>query len=262
MEEKLPEEISLLTSGKSYTVSDIGMSGGRVYMYEDMVLKTEECYPWVERSIKMMEWLADKAPVPKVLSHCVNEGRSFLLMSRVSGQMACSESCLNDPQRLIGLLAGAVKTLWSIDISDRPSVRDLETELKEARSNVENGRVNIQNTQPETFGEGGFESPATLLRWLEENRPDPDPVFTHGDLCLPNIFFDGDRLSGFIDLGDAGVGDRWRDLALLHRSLRHNTDGTFGKVVEGVDPDRVFEELDIRPDWEKLRYYTLLDELF
>ena len=34
----------------------------------------------------------------------------------------------------------------------------------------------------------------------------------HGDFCLPNIIFDGDRLSGYIDLGGAGIGDRHIDL--------------------------------------------------
>ena len=34
----------------------------------------------------------------------------------------------------------------------------------------------------------------------------------HGDYCLPNIILDGDKLSGFIDLGNGGVGDRHIDL--------------------------------------------------
>ena len=68
--------------------------------------------------------------------------------------------------------------------------------------------------------------------------------------------------TGFIDLGDAGVGDRWRDLALCHRSLRHNVDGTYGKVKPGFDADELFRMLDIPKDPEKLRWYLLLDELF
>ena len=34
----------------------------------------------------------------------------------------------------------------------------------------------------------------------------------HGDYCLPNIIFDGDGLSGFIDVGNGGIGDRHIDL--------------------------------------------------
>ncbi|MCR5104862.1 MAG: hypothetical protein K6B68_10480 [Eubacterium sp.] len=49
---------------------------------------------------------------------------------------------------------------------------------------------------------------------------------------------------------------------MLYRSLRHNFDGTYGKVYPGLDPDSFFEELEIEPDREKIDYYILLDELF
>ena len=64
-------------------------------------------------------------------------------------------------------------------------------------------------------------------------------------------------------LGDTGIGDKWRDIALCYRSLKHNFDGSYGgKVYPDFDPDMLFEALEIEPDWEKLRYYILLDELF
>ena len=116
---------------------------------------------------------------------------------------------------------------------------------------------------PATFGPGGFKDPEQLLDWLENNRPDYEPVFSHGDLCLPNVFIEGGRISGFIDLGDAGIGDKWRDLALCWRSLKWNSEGAYGgKVYPEVRQELFFEALGIAPDPEKLRYYTLLDELF
>jgi kanamycin kinase len=39
-----------------------------------------------------------------------------------------------------------------------------------------------------------------------------DRVLLHGDFCLPNFIMKDWRLSGFIDLGAAGVGDRHIDL--------------------------------------------------
>ena len=101
------------------------------------------------------------------------------------------------------------------------------------------------------------------MDWLEENRPVCEPVFSHGDFCLPNVLLQDGQVAGFIDLGDAGVGDRWRDIALCYRSLKHNFDGTFGgKVYEDFNPDMLFEKLGLEPNQEKLRYYILLDELF
>jgi kanamycin kinase len=48
-------------------------------------------------------------------------------------------------------------------------------------------------------------------------------VLVHGDACLPNIMFHGDgTLSGFVDLGEMGVGDIEVDLAAAVWSLQYN----------------------------------------
>ncbi len=47
--------------------------------------------------------------------------------------------------------------------------------------------------------------------------------FVHGDLCLPNIFVDeNNNFIGFIDLGNAGLGDVWYDYAWLLWSFEYN----------------------------------------
>ena len=107
-----------------------------------------------------------------------------------------------------------------------------------------------------------FAKMVEVMQWLYDHKPEPDPVFAHGDFCLPNVFFEDGKVSGFIDLGDAGIADRWYDIALGYRSLKHNVDGHYGKVYEGVDPDELFTKLGLEPNWEKIRYYILLDELF
>ena len=88
-----------------------------------------------------------------------------------------------------------------------------------------------------------------------------EPVLSHGDFCLPNIFIDHGKIGGFIDLGDTGVGDKWQDIALCYRSLKYNAAGYYGgKVYPDVRPEMLFDALGITPDWEKIRYYILLDE--
>ncbi len=259
----LPERIQRLTAGKPYTRDDIGMSGNQVLIFEDMVLKIEKSSDYVEKQVRIMQWLEDRLLAPKVLAFEIQEDRSYLLMSRVHGDMACAEYYLEHPHVLLKALAEALKMLWALDISECPNLRDLDAELAEAKYRVENDLVDLDNVEPTTFGEGGFESPAHLLQWLEDNRPENELTFSHGDFCLPNVLLMDGEVSGFIDLGDAGVGDKWRDIALCYRSLKHNFDGTFGgKVYEDFNPDMLFEALGIEPDWEKLNYYILLDELF
>lgn len=257
----LPESIARLTAGRSYKEESIGMSGAGVWMFEDMVLKIQPVRPWTSREREMLRWLE---PAPKLLAWEEREGMAYCLMSRIGGKMACDPFFLERPELLTKSLADAMKLLWSVDIGSCPVIRDQEAELADARYRVEHGLVDVENTELDTFGPGGqFRDPAALLAWLEEHRPQPDPVLSHGDFCLPNLFFREDgSLEGFIDLGDAGVGDRWRDLALCHRSLRYNSDGTFGQVWQGVDPDELFRALGVPKDEEKLRWYLLLDELF
>lgn len=65
--------------------------------------------------------------------------------------------------------------------------------LEAAEYNVMHGLVDLDNVEPETFGPNGFRNPEELLKWLKNNRPDEDIVFTHGDYCLPNIFVTGSK---------------------------------------------------------------------
>ena len=118
--------------------------------------------------------------------------------------------------------------------------------------------------EPETFGKGGFKDPRELLEWLKNNRPPEDIVLTHGDYCLPNIFANGDRISGFIDLGKVGPADRWQDIAIAIRSLDHNFDGRYfsGEPIFDFKPQMFLDALGVEMNEEKYRYYYLLDELF
>lgn len=50
----------------------------------------------------------------------------------------------------------------------------------------------------------------------------------HGDACLPNFVFNRNRLSGYVDLGDLGVGPVEHDLAACIWSLDYNLGPGFG----------------------------------
>ena len=259
----LPTNIKNLIKDKPYTIDTIGMSGNTVLLFEDMVLKIENDLVSAEEQVKIMRWLEGKLPVPQVLAYEATEEKAYLLMSKIGGKMSCDTYYLEHPHELLEALACGLKMLWQVDVTGCPCVRDLDVVLKEARVQVENGLVDVDNVEPETFGEGGFESPKHLLEYLESHRPTFEPVLSHGDYCLPNVFLEDGQVKGFIDLGRAGIGDKWNDIALCYRSLKHNFDGTYGgKVYEDFNPDMLFEKLEIEPDWDKINYYLLLDELF
>ncbi len=261
--DEIPSKIKALVERKAFTVDDIGMSGNQVLIFEDMVLKIEDDTASMENQVQLMQWLQGKIPVPKVFVYEKLNEKSYLLMSRISGEMSCATYYLEHPQMLLEALANGLKMLWKVDINDCPCRRDLDAVLQEARMRVESDLVDLDSVEPTTFGEAGFENPKNLLEWLENNRPSFEPVFSHGDYCLPNIFLENGQIKGFIDLDRAGIGDKWNDIALCYRSLKHNFDGTYGgKVYEEFNPDLLFQKLGIEPDWNKINYYLLLDELF
>ena len=259
---QLPEKIAALVAGKEYVTDSIGMSGAGILLYPDMALKITPDNEAARQEAGVMAWLRGRLPVPEILACERENGRQFLLMTRLPGAMLCDKSVISDARNVARLLAEALEMLRGLDTAGCPYLADLDTELAIAREHVERGEVDVENTEPDTFAPGGFRDPAHLLKWLEENRPAEELRFTHGDMCLPNIFTENGRVSGFLDLGGAGLGDPYRDYALAYRSLRHNTDGSFGHTAPSFDPDVLFKHLGITPDRDKLRYYTLLDELF
>ena len=260
----IPDNIKKLIAERKYTIDDMGKSGSSILIFDDCVLKIlDSCLHNEESSVEVLNWLKGKLPVPEVLAFEKKGDYQYLLMTRIPGEMSCSEYYMEHPNELLPLMAQALKMLWAIDISDCPKSRDFDTELRAARYRVENNLVNIDDAEPDTFGENGFENPAALLKWLEENKPVYEPVLSHGDFCLPNVLLKDGKVSGFIDCGDTAIGDKWKDIALCYRSLKHNFDGTFGgKVYPDFNPDLLFDALGIEPDWDKIRYWILLDELF
>ena len=129
---KLPWEIENIVRGKNHTVNTTGMSGAQVWMYEDMVLKIQPCMPWVRRELTMLQWLSGRLPVPRLIAHQELKGKSYCLMTRIRGKMACDSQFLDNPELLTARLAEAMQMLWSVDTSACPVCRSQELELKKA----------------------------------------------------------------------------------------------------------------------------------
>ncbi|MBO4888548.1 MAG: aminoglycoside 3'-phosphotransferase [Firmicutes bacterium] len=260
---ELPASILKFTQSKPYTADDTGFSGSEIRIYDDYVLKIEKISDQSRGHAEMLRFLEGKLPAPKLLAYEEKDGFQYLLMSRITGEMTCSKELMDRSDELLKLIADGLKMLWQVDISECPRYLGPDHMLPRARDYIERGLFDPSGCDPETFGPGGFESPKALLEWLETHIPPMDPVFSHGDYCMPNVMIEDGKISGFIDLGMSGVADRYVDIALMHRSLTYNYGGWYGgKVYPDFNADRLFDYLGIEPDWEKLRYYKLLDELF
>ena len=92
------------------------------------------------------------------------------------------------------------------------------------------------------------------LKELEAKMPvSEDVVLCHGDYCLPNVLIKAGRVSGYVDLGELGLADRWWDLAVATWSLTWN----LGPGWE----DLFLERYGIDADPERIGYFRLLYDL-
>jgi len=261
---QFPKSILERIDGQTYTVDTIGESGGAVLLFDSFVLKIEKTNENANHEIEALRWLENRLPVPKIIAFAQENGFNYILMSKLKGTMACDCFGTGNVDDTIAALADGLKKLWRIDISDCPLDSSLPKRLAQAKRNIENGLVDVDDFEPNTVGADGFSDIDALYDSLTAHQPDVDLVFTHGDYCLPNIFTEKDKTVGLVDLGKAGVADRWQDIALCVRSLHHNLCGPCGVPYSDFlnAKNRLYAELGITENTEKLKYYILLDELF
>lgn len=206
-------------------------------------------------------WARDHGvPAPAVIDWgSTAGGGAFLVTSAVGGVSAdqLAESALRTAWPAI---VQAIRDLHAIAGDGCPYRRDLDDMLSLARSVVAAGAVNPEFLSDEDRGV----PPADLLMRVEREaglrrrQEATDRVVCHGDLCLPNILVDPDRLTvaGFIDLGRLGVADRHADLALV----LGNTADTFPGFAEDAAAGLVAGyPADV--DQDRLRFYLNLDPL-
>ena len=196
----LPESVAAhLGDGDCYA-DGIGRSDSSVLVYSDRVLKIEKTSALSDGEYAMLLWLEGKLPAPRVIAFERENGFNYLLMTKLSGRMACD--CGYSEETVSRLLAEGLKMLWKTDISDCPRRFGLENRLAEAKGRLTDG--SLRGRKP---ADGAFPDFETLYTYLEAHKPMEEPVFSHGDYCLPNVFLSEEGVCGFLDLGRAGVSD-------------------------------------------------------
>lgn len=258
----IPESIRAHLPDEQFNLDSIGRSEASVLQFSDRILKIQKDCNVSANEYHMMRWLQGKLPVPEIIAADHVDGVRYLLMSRMPGRYLCDDAFLSDQHRLAELCAEGLQRLWAVDIADCPTRRTLDEKFREIEEGLRGGWITAEQAdQPETYGPNGFSSPAALFDWLVAHRPEEELVLSHGDYCLPNIFADGQELTGFIDIGLSGAADKWIDIEKGLWSMWANTTGFFGGKQRPFDRQLLFNALGMQPDEDKLRYYSLLKEL-
>ena len=259
---QMPAEIKKHLPSGTYTLDTTGCSQANVMIFDECVLKVEKDCNSSLNELNMMRWLQGRLPVPQVIAAAQRDELRYLLMSKMPGRYLCDAAILDDQEQLAELVADGLRRMWTVDVSNCPTDRSLHAKFMEIEAGIRSGSITMETArQEDTYGSGGFSSPAQLFDWLVNHRPQEESVLSHGDYCLPNIFCDETGVTGFIDLGYAGVADKWVDIEQVIWSMWANTTGVFGGKKRAFDRKYLFRALHMEPDEDKLRYYSLLSEL-
>lgn len=241
-----------VTSGCSGTaVFRISKKDGVVY-YLKIVKNTLNQEMLAEK--ERLEWLRGRLPVPTVLACITNDTDTYLLLSEIKGLMAQDERFSEDIPTIIRTLAESLRRVHQVDTANCPFDARLSHKIVLAQQRAYDGLVDVANFD-EPRKKGHIE--ALLKRLLETQPQTEDLVFTHGDYCLPNILINplDMTLSGFIDVGRAGIADLYQDLALAVRSIERNFGPKWGLLfLQTYGLQTV--------DRAKVKFYQLLDEFF
>ncbi|QFP77499.1 APH(3') family aminoglycoside O-phosphotransferase [Deinococcus sp. AJ005] len=253
----LPPPLRRVLPAARWERVNVGESGAGVWKSQKFVVKVQarggvRFATSLQQERERLRWLAGRVPVPRVVGYEVEDGLEYLALTRVPGLDASHADVLFHPDRLVNLLARALRELHALPLRECPFNMSLSVILPHVRERVAAGVVDESDFDGEREGRTAI----SVFNELARTRPEKeDLVVTHGDACLPNFIVNGEFIEGLIDVGRAGIADRHADLALTHRSLGRNLSA---EAAEG------FLDLYGRGfvDPQKLAYYRLLDELF
>lgn len=252
----LPESLRRVLPAARWEQVTLGKSGAGVWRSTRHVVKvqTRATAPvsTLQQERERLRFFAGRVPVPRVIAYEVAGDTEYLAMTRVPGIPMSDPDATLHPERVVTLLARALRELHALPLRDCPFNMTLPYTLHLAHERVEAGVVDEADFDAGRQGR----SAVSVFNELARSRPGTeDLVVTHGDACLPNFIINGEFVEGLVDVGRAGLADRHADLALAWRSTRYN----LGEACAGMFLDLYGRAL---VNEQKLHYYMLLDELF
>ena len=235
-----------------------GMSPAEVYKCQ---LKNTACYLKkiddifsattysVKREAEMMMWLSGRLKVPDVIEYGTLGHSEYLIMSEIKGRHI--DCFVSEPIKYIECLTKALCQLQAVDIVRCPFSSKIDLRLKELKYLLDHKIADVDVSNWEDTTE--FDNPMELYKWLCENKPQEELCFSHGDIGA-NFFISDDGIY-FYDLARCGVADKWLDIAFCVKDIReYYPDSDYEKLF--------FSMLELEPDYKKINYYILLDEMF
>lgn len=162
----------------------------------------------LEKEAAITRYFHQKGLAPAVLEYLSGE-RDFMLTARMPGEDCTHADVLSRPEWLADMMGQQLRALHEMSTDGCPVSDHTAHYLATVEQNYRTGNYDISRF-PDSFGYASAEAAMLVVR-QHAHRLKSDTLL-HGDYCLPNIMVKDGLFSGFIDLGNGGVGDRHVDL--------------------------------------------------
>jgi aminoglycoside phosphotransferase len=206
----------------------------------------------IEVERKAYYWLSGKMPIPTVRHFQRVKKWVCICTQALPGRTLAESLDTLPPETVVKIYAQTLKQLHKLPTDDCPLRFSLGERIALARERVELGEVDDSDFEAENQR---YTSEVLFEKMLQLVPHEQYLVFTHGDYCMDNIMVKNGELCGLIDLCRAGIADRYQDIALAMRSIRHELGAGYESLFcqeYGLD----------RLDQDKVDFYVLLDEFF
>ena len=239
----IPERLLPLLSGAVVWDSSCSPEARVIYIERNggLYLKSA-AVGTLAREAEMTRFFHSRGMGAEVLDYFSEGGRDWFLTVAVKGEDLTHELYTSNPERLCDAFAERLRLLHECDVTGCPMPDHTAEYLARAEENYRTGNYDSSHF-PDSFGYTCAEEAWSVL---EKNRHLlKRNTLLHGDYCLPNVMFNGWNFSGFIDVGNGGVGDRHVDLFWGAWTLFFNlhTDAYRDRFFDAYGRDHVDEDM-------------------
>ena len=142
--------------------------------------------------------------------------KDYLITKKIQGESGISKKYLQDPTKLVKIYATTLRKFHEIKTNEIKE-NTVEPLIEKAilNPNADGYTYLLKEVNISSIKEA-IEEIKRLKNKVKYN------VLVHGDYCLPNIILDDWKVSGIIDVGETGVGDRHFDIFWALWSLNYN----------------------------------------
>lgn len=195
----------------------------------------------LEKEYLMTEYFNSLGLTCKVISYISNDF-DYLVTEKIRGNDCIYDKYLENPKKLCDVIAENLALLHLKSAKNCPIQNHTENYLNTAFHNFETG--NYDKSQfPDSFG---YKSEKDAIAVIQKNKHLlKTDTLLHGDYCLPNIILDNWKFSGFIDLGNGGIGDKHVDIFWGIWTLFYNlkTDKYATRFIDAYGKDKIDYEI-------------------